>query len=237
MIVSIHQPAYVPWLGYFDKIAKSDVHIFFDDAKYSKNNLFNRNKIKMPQGELWLTIPIKYKSNVFISETKIDNTSDWKKRHWNTIKLNYARAPYFKDYSVILEKFYREDWEYLSDITIAMNKAIVNLFGIKIKFVKSSELKADGSKNEKLINLCKAVGADTYLSGRGAKDINFNPYGKPYLDEDLFLKHNIKVDYQQFNHPVYGQLWGEFIPNLSAIDFLFNCGADKFKEILKNESI
>ncbi len=232
MIVSIHQPAYIPWLGYFDKIAKSDLHIFFDDANYSKNNLFNRNKIKTPNGELWFSIPISYRSNTPICETKIDNSSNWAEKHFKTIELNYARSPYFKKYADIFEKIYSQKWEYLSEITISMNKLITELLGIKLKFIKSSELKAEGVKNEKLINLCRAVGADTYLSGRGAKDLNLNPYGKPYLDEELFLKNNIKVNYQQFIHPVYEQLWGEFIPNLSTIDFLFNCGADKFKEIL-----
>lgn len=223
MIISIHQPAYIPWLGYFDKIAKGDIHIFFDDAEYSKNNLFNRNKIKTAQGELWLTVPIKYKSDALICTTKIDNSSDWKKKHWKTIKLNYAEAPYFKDYADIFENFYLQGQEYLSDLTIGMNKIIAELIGIKVKFIKSSDLKVDGKKNEKLINLCKAVGADIYLSGQGAK---------AYMDEEFFLANNIKIHYQEFHHPVYKQLWGEFIPNLSIIDFLFNCGADKFKEIL-----
>lgn len=233
MTVSIHQPAYMPWLGYFDKMAKSDIHVFFDDAEYTKNNLFNRNKIKTPQGELWLTIPINHKIGLPISEATIDNTFDWRNKHWNAIKMNYAKAPYFKKYSDIFGKIYSQNWEYLSDITISMNRTITDLLGTKVKFIKSSDLKVIGTKNEKLINLCKAVGADTYLSGRGAKDVHLNPYGKPYLDEELFLKNNIKVDYQQFNHPVYEQLWGEFIPNLSIIDFLFNCGAGKFKEIIQ----
>lgn len=221
---SIHQPAYIPWLGYFDKMAKSDIHIFLDDAKYSKNNLFNRNKIKTPQGEAWLTIPVKYKSDLPICQTQIDNSSDWRKNHFKTIKLNYARAPYFKEYLDFLEKFYSKNWRYLSDLTISMNKAIADLLGIEVKFLKSSELKVAGTKNEKLINLCKKVRADTYLSGLGAKDTHLNPYGKPYLDEELFLKNNIRVIYQKFSYPQYQQLWGEFIPNLSIIDLLFNCG-------------
>lgn len=220
MTVSIHQPAHLPWLGYFDKIAKSDFHIFFDDAEYSKNNLFNRNKIKTPRGELWLTIPVKYKSDLPICKTLIDNSADWKKNHWKTIKINYSKAPFFENYSDFFEKFYLQNWKYLSDFTIAMNKVISELLGIKVKFVKSSELKAGGKKNEKLINLCKAVGADVYLSGQGAKT---------YMDEELFLKNNIKINYQKFSHPEYKQLWGKFMPNLSIIDFLFNCGGDKFK--------
>lgn len=224
MIVSIHQPAYIPWLGYFDKIAKSDIHIFFDDAEYSKNNLFNRNKIKTPQGWIWLTVPVKYKSNTSICETKIDNAVNWRRNHWNSIKANYSRAPYFKKYSDIFEKFYLKNWEHLSDLTISMNRTIANMLGIKTKFVKSSELKVPGRKNEKLINLCKAVGADTYLSGQGAK---------AYMNENLFATNNVRVIYQKFDYPTYKQLWGEFIPNLSAIDFLFNCGIEECMKILK----
>ena len=223
MIVSIHQPAYIPWLKYFHKIAKSDIHIFLNDAEYSKNNLFNRNKIKTAQGEMWLTIPIKYKSDNLICETKIDNNSDWGKKHWKTIKLNYAKAPYFKEYANIFEKFYLQNYEYLSDLTIAINKAIAELLEIKVKFIKSSELKVGGTKNEKLINLCKAVDADTYLSGQGAK---------AYMNKNLFLNNNIKVNYQEFLNPKYKQLWGDFVPDLSIIDFLFNCGKEEIKKYL-----
>ena len=227
MIASIHQPAYIPWLGYFDKMAKSDVHIFLDDAKYSKNNLFNRNKIKTPRGEAWLTIPVKYKSDLSIYQTEIDNSTGWASSHSKTLKMNYSRAQFFDYFQALLPRFYSncfKECKYLSDFTIEMNKAISWWLDIETKFVKSSDLKVKGVKNEKLINLCKAVGADTYLSGQGAK---------AYMDEELFLANNIKVHYQEFHHPVYKQLWGNFIPNLSIIDFLFNCGAEKFKEINK----
>lgn len=219
MIVSIHQPAYIPWLGYFDKIAKSEVHIFLDDVEYSKNNLFNRNKIKTPQGWMWLTIPIYYKSNMLICDTKISNTPKWTREHWRSIKTNYSKAEYFKDYSNEIMDFYLRDWEKLMDFTISMNKKIAALLGIKTKFIKSSELHVLGKRNEKLINLCKAVGADTYLSGQGAK---------AYMNEKLFLANNIKIRYQDFHQPIYKQLWGDFIPNLSVIDFLFTCDTNVF---------
>lgn len=228
MIVSIHQPAYIPWIGYFDKIYKSDIHIFLDDVEYSKNNLFNRNKIKVVDGEMWLTVPIKYKSNVRICDIKIDNDSNWQNKHWKSIKMNYAKAPYFKKYSDVFEKIYSEEWLYLSGLTIKMNKTIADLLGIETKFLKSSELGVNGEKNERLINLCKAVGADTYLSGLGAKS---------YMDDELFTKNNIKVQYQKFNHPEYKQLYGEFIPNLSIIDFLFNSGEDEFSLKLRNDRL
>ncbi|MBI2627886.1 MAG: WbqC family protein [Candidatus Niyogibacteria bacterium] len=223
MIASIHQPAYIPWLGYFDKIARSDIHIFLDDAEYSKNNLFNRNKIKTSQGEMWLTVPVQYKSDAPINQIKIDNSVNWREKHWKAISINYARAPYFKKYSDSFKEIYSQDWEFLSDLTVEMNKNIAGLLGIKTKFVKSSDLNVEGRKNEKLINLCLAIGADSYLSGQGAKT---------YMDGELFLQKNIKVQYQEFQPFVYEQLWGKFIPNLSVIDFLFNCGGDALKNVV-----
>jgi len=171
MIVSIHQPAYIPWLGYFDKISKSDIHIILDDAEYSKNDLFNRNIINTPEGWIWLTIPIKYKNKTPINQIKIDNSKKWKRKHWNSIKFNYSKSLFFKEYSKNLEKLYFQDWKNLSDFTIAVNKEILSLLGIKTKLVKSSEINAPGSKNEKLLNLCKATKATTYFSGEGAKII------------------------------------------------------------------
>ena len=224
MIVSIHQPAYIPWLGYFDKIAKSEVHIFLDDVEYSKNNLFNRNKIKTPQGWMWLTIPVYYKSNMLICETKIVNTFNWRKKHWYSIKTNYSKAEHIEEYSDEIEGLYLKDWENLADFAISMNKKISEILGIKVKFLKSSELKVSGKRNEKLINLCKAVGADTYLSGQGARI---------YIDEKLFLRNDVKIIYQTFIYPRYRKLWGEFIPNLSVLDFLFNCDVSEFERILK----
>jgi len=215
MIVSIHQPAYIPWLGYFDKISKSDIHIFFDNAQYSKNNLFNRNKIKTPQGDVWLTIPVKYKKGKSINEIEIDNSTNWREKHWKTITCNYSKSLFFDKYIGIFEYFYLNDWRYLSDFTIAMNKKICQMMGIQTKFVISSEIQTDGISNEKLINLCKKVDADVYLSGQGAK---------VYMNEKLFNESKIKVEYQNFSYPTYKQLWGDFIPNLSVIDYIFNCG-------------
>lgn len=232
MIASIHQPAYIPWLGYFHKIAQSDVHIFLDDVEYSKNNLFNRNKIKTPQGPAWLTIPVKYKSTNMICETMFDESSDWQNKHWKTIKLNYSKSKFFKEYEHFFEKIYSSSWKYLSDFNIEMNKMMSGIFGIKTKFVKSSDLNVYGESNERLVNLCHIVKADVYLSGKGAIDSESNPHGKPYLDVEFFKRNNIEIKVQDFPHPIYNQIWGEFIPNLSAIDFLFNEGGEKFNQIV-----
>ena len=236
-IVSIHQPAYIPWLGYFDKIAKSNIHIILDDAEYSKNDLFNRNIINTPNGWIWLTIPVNYKNKTPINQIKIDNSKKWRKKHWNSIKLNYAKAPFFKEYSKNFEKLYSQEWGNLSDFTNAINKEILNILGIKTKLIKSSEINPKGQRNEKLLNLCKATQATTYLSGEGAKD----PKQGAYINEALFLKNNIKVNYQGFKHPEYEKIWKETnssintdeVSNFSILDILFTLGKDKVKKLIE----
>jgi hypothetical protein len=237
-IVSIHQPAYIPWLGYFDKIAKSNTHIILDNAEYSKNNLFNRNVINTVNGWIWLTIPIKYKNKTPINQMKIDNSKKWRKKHWRSIQLNYGKAPFFKKYSKNFKTIYEKEWENLSDFVFAINKEILNILDIKTKLIKSSNIKTDGSKNEKLLNLCKLTNATTYLTGKGAKDPRYGAY----LEEELFSKNNIKINYQEFKHPEYKKIGKEFTPNieendisnLSVLDILFTLGAEKIKGYLKN---
>jgi len=214
MIVSIHQPAYIPWLGYFDKIAKSDIHIFLDDALYSKNNLFNRNKIKTPNGWQWLTIPVRGHIHLPLNKIIIDNTRNWQQQHWTTIKLNYSRSKRFNKIAAELEPLYQNSWEYLTDFNISMNRAISRILKIKTKFFQSSRLKVEGAGCQRLINLCRKFKADTYLSGQGAK--------KSYMDEAMFKQNGIEVIYQRFNPKPYDQLWGNYIPDLSILDNLFN---------------
>lgn len=232
-IVSIHQPAYLPWLGYFDKIAKSDIHVFLDDAEYSNAILLGRNKIKTPQGALWLTVPVHHKNTAKIYEIKITANVNWRKKHWQTIKVNYARAPFFSQYQDIFASIYNKEWNNLADLNIYMNKMISELLGIRVRFIKSSELNAGGKRSEKLVNICKELGADVYLSGKGAVSVEHNYTGKPYLDIDMFKKNDIKVEIQEFSYPQHKQLWGEFIPNLSIIDILFNHGDESKKFIYK----
>jgi hypothetical protein len=239
-IISIHQPAYIPWLGYFDKIAKSDTHIILDDVEYSKNNLFNRNIINTANGWLWLTIPVKYKNKTPINQIKIDNSKKWRKKHWKSIELNYGKAPFFNKYSENFKIIYEKEWENLADFVLEINKEILNILNIKTKLIKSSNIKTYGSKNEKLLNICELTNATTYLTGKGAKDPRYGAY----LEEELFSKNNIKINYQEFKNPEYKKINKEFIPNLekndmsslSILDILFTLGTKKIKEYLKNDN-
>ncbi len=232
-IVSIHQPAYIPWLGYFHKISQSDIHIFYDDALYSKNNLFNRNKIKNQEEAQWLTIPVTAHLDTPLNKVEMQTSTPWQKKHWKAIVSNYSKAPYFDEYKDFFEPFYHTEYRYLSELTMHMNQSICELLDIPVDFVSSSELNVSGTSNEKLIDMCNAVHADTYLSGKGAIDSDANAHGKPYLDTDMFHKAGIAVEVQQFEYPTYAQMGDSFVPYLSIIDTLFNCGSSIKKYITK----
>lgn len=225
MIIGIHQPNYLPWLGYFYKIARSDIFVFLDNAQYSKSSFINRNKIKTSQGAAWLTVDVLKKGRFkqLINEVEINNDTSWSSTHEKTISQNYSKARYFEKYKNFFEDVYHRRWQQLVDLNEALTTLICDISGISgVKFIRASEINVRGQSTELLINICKAVGADTYLSGFGAKQ---------YMDEKAFEQANISLRYYDFEHPTYHQLWGEFIPNLSIIDLLFNEG-DKSLEIL-----
>ena len=227
MIVGIHQPNYLPWLGYFYKVAQSDVFVFLDNVQYSKNSIINRNKIKTPKGAAWLTVGVLAKGRFgqLINEVEINNATSWSHVHEKSISQNYSKTPYFKKYNDFLAAIYHRRWEKLVDLNEALIELNCDLLGIKsVKFIRASELNVSGQSTELLINICKAVGGDTYLSGFG---------GKEYMDENAFAQAGISLRYYDFEHPTYNQLWGEFIPDLSIIDLLFNEGERSMEVLLR----
>ena len=226
MIVAIHQPNYLPWLGYFYKIANCDIFVLLDNVQYNKNGFRNRNKIKTPQGTVWLSVGVLTKGRYgqLITEVEINNSVPWSSIHEKSISQNYSRAPYFKKYKAFFEDIYHKKWGTLVDLDEALIKVIYEILGIKsVKFIRASELNVTGESTELLVNICKAVGADTYLSG---------PSGQKYMDEELFEKEGISLRYSDFRHPTYTQLWGDFTPSMSIIDLIFNEG-EKSLEILR----
>lgn len=225
MIVSIHQPNFIPWLGYFYKINQSDIFVLLDDVQYTKNGFTNRNRIKTPQGELWLTLPVKQSGNFgqTINECIIQQKGIAIKKILNSIKLNYAKALFFHTYIEQLEVLLNSDTESLAELNILLIYWICECLDIKTKIIRSSTLNVSGKEStERLIEICKNVNAKTYLSGKG---------GINYQDETLFERQNITLKMSSFSSPNYPQLWGNFIGGLSIIDFLLNCGPDTKKFI------
>lgn len=229
MILTAHQPVYLPWLGLFHKIALSDAYCYFDDVQYQVKDFNSRNKIKTANGDTWLTVPVLtngYREKK-IREIEINNTINWRKKHWKSIYLNYKKAPYFDKYANFLEQTYKRDWQFLSELNEYMLKWFLDQLGIKIDYSKASELKFQGYKSELVLDMCKKLKADIYI---------FGALGKDYAEKEKFAAAGVKIYFQDYQHPVYPQLHGEFLPYMSIIDLLFNEG-DKSLEILMSSNI
>jgi len=218
MIVSINQPAYLPWLGYFHRIMRSDLHIVLDHVQFEKNSVTNRNKVRTSQGWCWLTVPLLTKGkfgDLHINNLQIDNVSSWSLKHEKTLRMNYSKAPHFVEYQKYFQGIYEQEWKYLMPLLNETNSYLLEAFEIKTPLLLSSTMKVEGEKDELILNLCQAVGATTYLSG---------PFGRNYLRESLFKEAGIKVVYHDYQHPVYKQAQPGFEPFMSAVDLLFNYG-------------
>jgi hypothetical protein len=225
--VSINQPAYLPWLGYFDRIAKSDLHIVLDHVQFEKNSMVPRNKIRTAQEWSWLTVPLLikgYSKKPTIQNIAIKNDVPWCRKHWAALQTNYSRAHYFKFHQSFFNEIYQQSWERLLPLIERTNNYLLNVFHISTPLVRSSELSPKGRKSELLLDLCKKVGATTYLSG---------PFGRSYLDLDSFERANIEVAFHEYSHPRYCQVFSGFEPQMSAVDLLFNYGPDS-RAILEN---
>lgn len=228
MIVAVHQPQYLPWLGYFDKMRRADVFCYLNDVQYKKNEWQNRNRIKTAQGWQWLTVPVCYHFPEKINEVKINNTTGWQKKHLQALVTNYSRAPFYKTYSTIFEDTLARDWEFISELNIHLLEHLREALQINTKpTVISSDLELRDEPTDRLIDICKALGADTYLAGQGGAD---------YMDLERFENEGIQVMIQDFKHPVYAQLFADFESRLSIVDLLFNCGPESLEIISKANS-
>lgn len=215
MIMSAHQPAYLPWLGYFDKIKRSDIFVFLDTVQYEKNSFTNRNRIKTKDGSIWLSIPV-IKTDHFdkkMDEMPIDKRVCWQRKHLNSIQMSYAKAPRFKELFPGLKELYSKDYDYLVDATWDHLMFWLEILDIKTKIVKSSSLDIHSKKSDFVLDLCEATGADYYISGA---------LGRDYLEVDKFEEKGVHVEFQSYQHPVYRQLYGEFVPNMGIVDFAMN---------------
>jgi len=223
-IVSIRQPVYLPYLGFFKKIQSSDVFVFLDDVQYERGDFDNRNKIRTNEGFIWLTVPVYNKSGQIFMDAKIVNNQNWNKKQRNAIEINYRKAPYFEKYSKDIFSILEKKFESLIDLNLEFIKYFMSVLDLKTKTIRSSKLGITSTKSERLLEICKRYRATVYLSGE---------LGKNYLDEKIFHNAGIKILYEKFHHTTYNQIHGSFIPNMSIIDLLFNEG-DKSKEILLN---
>ena len=214
--VTIHQPQYIPWPAYFDKILQSDVFVLLDDVQFQKNGLQNRNQIKTPQGKAWLTLPIKHSFGQLINEVEIANTKS-KIKHSRSLQMNYTNTPYFSEVYEMVSSVLNEENNLLSCVSIELIKKTLSYLGYKGEIILSSDFAIKSKGSDLILDLCMAVEAEQYLSGLG---------GRGYLVQDDFERASIEVKFQQFHLPEYKQCFPkvEFIPDLSILDLLFNEG-------------
>ncbi len=216
MKVAIHQPHYLPWLGYLAKWAEADVLIFLDTVQYEKNGWQNRNRINTPQGPRWLTVPVRARLGLTIAEVEIDARQAWARRHLRAIQHAYARAKFLDCYTSELEEFYGRLWTTLAPLAVASARWLGHAVGIATPARLASEFSAAASDSTgRLVALCRAVGATVYLAGRD---------GARYMDVAQFRAAGIGVRVQEYEHPVYPQPQDEFVPFLSGLDLLLTHG-------------
>ncbi len=231
MILSVHQPQYITWLGYFNKIDKSDCFVFLDNVQYKEREYQNRNKIRSKDGWMWMTVPVISKGlgHQKICDVQINNDFDWQIDHLKSLKTYYNKSPFFRQHYPFFEGIYTIKWEKLVDLNIHIIKYILEQLGIETPLYYESEIGTTSQATERIIEICKKVKADIYLSGMG---------GKNYLKEEQFSQVGIKLEYQNFIHPVYHQQYMQeesfFLPYMSIIDLLFNEGPESIR-ILKGE--
>jgi len=226
--VVIHQPDFLSYLGFFHRLLHADLYIALDDVQFvsSSRSWTNRDKIKTLNGGKWLTVSVKKTSrNTLINQVSLNKNIDWKLKNLDLLKQNYKKTAYFDEVFPYIERLYENNTENMSSFNMASIEILLELFDIKIEIIKSSSLLTTQVKSERLVELLEQVDATHYLSGVGAKDYHI---GQPFDSAD------IRVLWQEFVHPIYPQLYGEFIPYLSSIDLLFNCGKEQSRKILRS---
>ena len=225
MVVTAHQPNFLPYTGFIDKADRSDVFVILDTVQFEKNGWQNRNKIRTKDGWMWLTVPILHKFGQAINEVRINSKVRWGHKHMAAMVTNYSKACYFKQYREFFNEYYQRDWELLSELNIGLIKYLFNVLGLSVKILIASEMgELPDEPNYRLIEIVRCAGGDKYLAGPGAMS---------YMNIELFLKSGIEVEIQKFTHPVYNQLYEPFEPGLSVVDLLFNRG-DSSLSIIRN---
>lgn len=224
MVVGIHQLHYLPWLRYFHKIACSDVFVILDNIQYNKNGHQNRNRIKTSQGALTLTVPVYDRFAQSLDVVRIDNQRNWAAKHWRSIEQSYRRAPYFERYAPALSAFYQRPWETLNALNRPMLAFFLKELEITTPVLYSSELNAPGEATTRLVNLIRAAGGTAYLTGAYALEV--------YLDANELATAGIALEIQRWKAIAYPQAHGPFIPDLSIIDLLMQCGPQSRKVLL-----
>jgi hypothetical protein len=227
MILAAHQPNYLPWLGYFYKMAHCDVFVILDDVQFTKNSWQNRTRIKGPHGPVWLTQPVLQSGRALQStdEVEFDARVDWRGKHLKTISANYAKAAHAAEMFALCREWLGGASPSLAETNTRLILAVARLLGLRAEIVKSSTLGVELTKADRLVEICRRLGARSYLSGQGAR---------AYQAEEQFHAQGIELRYSDFTPCEYQQLWDEFFPGLSVVDALFNLGPAATAALIKD---
>lgn len=229
MRVVVLQPGYLPWLGFFDQLYKSDIFVIYDDVQFDKGGWRNRNRIKTANGIAWLTVPVltKNQEGQLIGDILINNKVNWARKHLSAIRQSYGKAPFFDPYFPLFEEILGKEWKHLIDLDMTFIYALAEKLELKRDIRFSSALNVPGKRTARLVDVCLKLGADIYLTGNAAAN---------YLEASEFQEHGIEVQFHNYSHPTYHQLYGEFVPYLSVTDLIFNHGNESL-EILTHKKV
>ena len=229
MILTAHQPAYLPWLGLFHKILLSERFCVFDGVQYQPDDFNNRNRIKTGMGPIWLSVPVDAKNrlNRLICDIKII-PNGWNKKHIRSIRYSYQKAPFFNDYIEALEDYLlTKEHVFLADLNIGMLEMFLGLLAIDVPVVRATDFAFAGQKSDLVLDMCKKLGATEFI---------FGEQGRNYADVDAFTRSGIRAYFQSYKHPTYPQINGPFVPYMSVLDLLFNVGPSSRKVILSGNA-
>jgi len=226
MKIAIHQPQYLPWLGYLDKVDSADLFILLDTVQYKKHEWQNRNRIRTASrdGWQWLTVPILDRFPERIDRVELNPTADWRRKHAQALRFAYAGAPHWEPLGPELLALLERPWSRLAELNAGLLGLLCRQLGIATPRLLASTLSAREEPTDRLIDLCRATGGTAYLAGQGGPD---------YMDLDRFRQAGIPVEVQAYQHPTYPQRYAPFVSHLSVVDLLFNCGPQSL-EILRS---
>ncbi len=235
MIVVIHQPHFLPWLGYLHRMAQVDAFVLLDHVQFERRNYQNRTMIRVNDEARWLTVPVVQRSrDERIVDKEVDNRLEgakwWSPNHFATLRHAYRDARFFDTYAAEFKRLFDTRFDRLVDLNQAGLDLLRDAFGIRTKLVRSSALAVEGARMDLILNICRAVGADTLLAGMGGS--------RGYLDAEAFARAGVRIAQHEFKHPEHAQCGsGPFIKGLSALDMLFNCGPQSSEMLLGNRPL
>jgi len=233
VICAVMQPTYFPWCGYFDLTDSVDTFVFLDDVKLEKSGWHVRNRIKSASGALMLSLSVKLpngRMETMINQAELNLNHPWTKKHLKSIYSNYRKSAYFDSVYPYIESLILSEEHMLSTFNISLIKSISSKLGIETNFVLSSEMSGIGGvKDDRLVDICNRLEASQYLSPVGSAG-----YLEQHTPGGAISREGIELYYHQFEHPVYKQMFGEFLSHMSILDMLFNCGFEDSLELIRS---